>query len=479
MADFSYNDAAHVYRRMGFGGTRKQIESLVARGRERAVDFLLNYERINNFEVEDLLSRLTNPERFSGQSIDVDGRVFTPFEIGMHRWWLTRLVMTRRPFEEKMTLFWHNYFATAIHKVPDRMMFTQNQLLRKYSLARFDTLLLRVAKDPAMLIWLDGVSNVSGSPNENFARELQELFSMGIRDAVTGEPNYTEKDVQEIARAFTGWRFKSNRLNPNNLKFIVKENQHDNGLKEIYGTSANYSGEDVITVICARRATARFLVKNLFEFFVYELDDSQEDKAIIEKFADVYMQSDHSIKALVRAILVSDEFFSERARFALIKTPVDYVIGALRQLEVTFDVSSHQWSNYFSYTGWRGMGFDLFNPVDVNGWALNMGWMNTSTILERFNMANHLTTSRSPLLGITSQRLKTFVRPTAEETVQSFLHALGPLTLDAESLQMLVNYLQTDDEGNAVEFKSSDETIDKTVRGLVYLILCMPEFQVN
>ncbi len=199
MATLSYDEAAHLLRRMGFGGSPDEIADLAARGREGAVEYLLDYRRIDNSALDGLLA---NSFDFS------DPNSFEKFNRGqLQRWWLTRMAHTRRQFEEKMTLFWHNFFATAVSKVPDLFMYVQNRTLRDVALDSFDEILLRAAQDPAMLIWLDGVTNVRGNPNENFARELQELFSMGIFDVVTGEANYTEQDVKEIARCFTGWKF--------------------------------------------------------------------------------------------------------------------------------------------------------------------------------------------------------------------------------------------------------------------------------
>ncbi|HEY7547567.1 MAG TPA: DUF1800 domain-containing protein, partial [Blastocatellia bacterium] len=329
MASLTYDEAAHLLRRAGFGGSPGEIDDLVARGREGAVDYLINHQQIDNSEMENVLAQsfdFSNPD---------DGARFNRGEI--ERWWLARMVFTRRQFQEKMTLFWHNHFATAVNKVPEVFMFIQNRTLRQHALDRFDKLLLKVAQDPAMLIWLDGISNVRGAPNENFARELQELFSMGINDVVTAQPNYTEQDVKEIARAFTGWKFFGpSREDPDrfNFQFFINPPEHDNGLKTIYGQTANFSGEDIITIISNRRATARFLVKKFFDFFVRPLTATSEDRAIIEQFADVYISRNRSIRELARAIFTSDEFFSERVRFALVKQPVELIIGAIRMLGV-------------------------------------------------------------------------------------------------------------------------------------------------
>src|SRR5437870_666669 len=273
MAAITYEEAAHLLRRLGFGGPPEEIDDLVSRGREGAVDYLINFSQIDNHALNDLLQKSFNfsnpgdPTRFNGGE--------------MQRWWFTRMVHTRRQFEEKLTLFWHNHFATAISKVPDLLMFGQNLTLRQKALDRFDDLLLKVAQDAAMLVWLDGITNVRGKPNENFARELQELFTMGITDVVTGEQNYTEDDVKEIARAFTGWKPAPPRdpNNPFGFGFVVNPAEHDNGAKTIYGQTGNFGGEDVVTIIAARRATARFLARKMIEFFAYPLTASSSDKA--------------------------------------------------------------------------------------------------------------------------------------------------------------------------------------------------------
>jgi uncharacterized protein (DUF1800 family) len=471
MASINYIEAAHLLRRAGFGGSPEDINALVSRGREGAVDFLINYESIDNAALDALLLRSFDDEDFN-----------LPGDI--QRWWITRMVYTRRPFEEKMTYFWHNHFATSYSKVFYPYMFIQNKMLRRYALDRFDTLLLKVAQDPAMLIWLDGILNIKGSPNENFARELQELFTMGITDIVTGEPNYTEKDVKEIARCFTGYTIKVKQKKIYKSKFRYEPAAHDNTAKEVYGQTANFTGEDIVTLVSARRATARFLVNKLFEFFVYPLTTSAEDRATIEKFADVYMSGNHSIKALARAIFVSDEFFSPRARFALIKNPLEFIVGAIRMLGAYYNPSDYSRPDFSIITRARQMGLELLNPRDVNGWDLNLGWLNTSNMLERYNFANYFVSNRetnpaAPGVWLTNDELKKHTEPTAEGTVRKLLSVLGPIEADAATINTLTNYLETDDQGNRVSFEVNETTLDKSVRGLVHLMLCLQEFHLN
>ncbi|HXG63471.1 MAG TPA: DUF1800 domain-containing protein [Blastocatellia bacterium] len=478
MQPLTADDAAHLLRRMGFGGAPEEVDDLVARGREGAVDYLINYEQINNSAMEDLL-------KTSFDFSDVrEGDKFNQGEI--RRWWFTRMVHSRRQFEEKMALFWHNHFATALSGVSDILMFNQHLTLRKYLLSRFDDLLLHVAQDPAMLVWLDGITNVLGAPNENWARELQELFTMGPNDVVTGEPNYTEDDVKEIARAFTGWKFRLNRRDFT-LEFFVNPSQHDNGAKTVYGQTANFSGEDIITIICDRRATARYLVRELFNFFVYELTDSQADKKTIEKFADVYVSSNHSIRELARAIFTSKEFFSDRARFALIKQPAELVVGTIRMLGGEYEPGvpgrGQQLNSNILAAFSRLMGQDIFNPPDVNGWDLGLAWVSTATMLERFNFGNAFVSNRNinnrPGIFITNEQLAKYTKPKAKKTVKEFLRVMGRLNVDKTTRANLQTYLETDDAGNPTTWAVTDATIDEKVRGLVHQIICLPEYQLN
>lgn len=478
MASISTDEAAHLLRRAGFSGTPDEIDDLAARGREGAVDFLINYNQVDNKAMEDVLAAsfdFSNPQ---------DNQTFNQNEI--RRWWLTRMVFTRRPFEEKMTLFWHNHFATGLSKVQEVLMYIQNLTLRTHALDRFDTLLEKVSKDPAMLVWLDGLTNVLGRPNENFGREVMELFTMGINDVVTGQPNYTEEDVKEVARAFTGYKFNRNRNNPDPyaITFLIQANQHDNTAKTIFGQTANFSGDDVVTILAAKRATARYLVREIFEFFVYPLTTSTADKNTIDKFADVYMSSDHSIKSLMRAILSSDEFYSERALFSLIKQPVEFVVGSIRMLGAVYNPGTPERrvnANVLSGAT-RVMGQDLFNPPDVNGWDLHLAWINTATMLDRFNFTNTTLTNRNTTntsLHVTLDQLKKYTKSSTKKTVKKFLSLLGPLDVNGDTIKMLRDYLDRDDQGNKVDFVVTDQIVDKKIRGLVHLIMCLPEYQLN
>ena len=469
MALLSFDEAAHLLRRAGFGGTPDEIDDLASRGREAAVDFLINFGQINNSAMDSLLASSFD---FSDQQNINNGEI--------RRWWYTRMFTTKRQFEEKLTLFWHNHFATSSAKVQDFFMFNQNSLLRANSLAKFDDLLLKVSQDAAMLIWLDNITNVLGSANENFARELQELFTMGINDVVTGDQNYTEQDVKEVARAFTGWNYV--RRPPFN--FQLNANQHDNGTKTIYGQQSNFSGQDVITIISGRPATARYLTWKLFNFFVYPVTNSSADKATIDKFSKVYINNNHSIKELVRAIFVSDEFFSERAFFSLVKQPVELVVGAVRMLGASYSpgTPNNRGGSSVPPNSARNMGQDIFAPPDVAGFDSNLGWVNTASMLERFNYTNIFATNRNttnPGVSVSNDKLKSYTKGNSKKTVKKFFSVLGPLNPGTSTRKMLQTYLETGDNGQPVDFTNDDATIDKKIRGLVHQIMCLPEFQLN
>ena len=493
MTALDTDGASHLVRRMGFGGTPDEINNLASMGREGAVDYLVNYNSIDDSALTALAGDGKSATVASDSFNFSDPNNNTNFNDNeIKRWWMTRMVLTKRQFQEKMTLFWHNHFATALSKVPRQYMFVQNLMLRTHALDQFDSLLLQVAQDPAMNLFLDTNTNNKAHANENWARELQELFTMGQNNLVTGQPNYTQFDITQIAKAFTGWSFrKTPGGGPFDYQFFVNAANHDNTVKTVYQsmtpppTPANYDGSDVITIIAGREETGQFLTKKLFEFFVYPLDLSNPaDIATISKFAGVYSSSNHSIKALVTALFNSDEFWSDRARFGLIKSPAELIVSAIRMSGAHYVPGALTRRDGTLYTRSKNMGMDLFDPPGVQGWTLNTGWINTSSMLERFNYANALATFRpadtttTPGASISSDTLNGFVGPTAKKTVRRVLSALGPLQI-AGGLRALKNYRMADDSGNIVGFSTDATTVDKKLRGLIHQVLSAPEFQLN
>jgi uncharacterized protein (DUF1800 family) len=312
---------------------------------------------------------------------------------------------------------------------------------------------------------------------------------MGRADVVTGLPPYTEDDVKQIARAFTGWNFRRKPGGgPLEFEFQLRTAQHDNGTKTIYAgtpwqTTGNLDGTDVITVICNRISTARYLTWKLFNFFVYPLTDSSADKATIDAFAQIYLNNNHSIKELVRAIFTSNEFYSERAFFSLVKQPVEFIVGAIRMIGGEYNPGAVGGRTSNALAGFSANeGQDIFNPPDVAGWDLNLGWVNTATMLERYNFTNTLVTNRNttnPGVFITLDQLKKYTKSSSKKTVKNFFSVLGPLSPGTSARKKLQTYLETADNGQPVTFVPDDATVDKKVRGLVHQIMCMPEFNLS
>jgi hypothetical protein len=355
---FGRRQAAHLLRRAGFGGAPAEIDALSTLGMEGAVGTLLHPARPDVEFVD-----------FPDSTLLYDPKVRTQTA---QLWWLDRMLRTRRPLVEKMTLFWHGHFATSIRKVSPAMMVGQIDLFRSQSLGNFRSLLLAVSKDPAMLVWLDNRYNVAAHPNENYAREVMELFALGLG-------NYTEDDVKSAARAFTGWTLDKNG------NFIFRPNQHDEGIKTFLGHTGSFDGADVLSIIVQQPIHQRFICRKLLEFFVY----SDPEPELVEALAQTYALSGYDLAKTVGTILRSNVFYSVRAYRALPKSPIEFVIGAQRLMQVQAVPKDT--------IGWlQRMGQEPLAPPSVKGWDGGPTWINTSTLLARFNYVNRLVRSVPP-----------------------------------------------------------------------------------
>lgn len=370
---------AHLLRRAGFGARPSEWANYQKMGLESATQNLLHPEK-----TPDHLKALL--EEIGGDYVDYNDAN------SLRQWWLYRMVHTRRPLEEKMTLFWHHHFATAIYKVDNaNRMWAQNETFRRYGMGSFRTLLQQVARDPAMLVWLDGRDNHAGKPNENFAREVMELFTLGVGNG------YSEKDVQEAARAFTGWRGGDG---PGG--FIYDPTLHDDGEKTVLGQTGNWHADDVCDILARHPATARFLTTKLFKFFVHD----NPSKSDIDKLAKVYLENQFDIRAVLEAIFVSDIFYSEAARFAKIKSPVEFCVMTIRAYDAPLSAARDLQRDL------AVMGQDLFNPPNVKGWSEGRDWINTRTLLARVNFASGLTDEMKNRVSL-QERLRAFDAPNA------------------------------------------------------------------
>ncbi|MBS1717678.1 MAG: DUF1800 domain-containing protein [Armatimonadetes bacterium] len=372
---------AHLLRRFGLGASEAEVQFYLGGGGiNSAVERLLAYDKQDegfNLDINGIAP--------------VDKKLNMPIAIG---WWIARLVRTQRPLQERMTLFWHNHFATSAEKVKaPGMMVTQNETLRTNATGNFRALLMQVSQDPAMIFWLDNEYNVKGKANENFAREVMELFTLGIG-------NYSEQDIQQSARAFTGWTLKRNQANPGYPAFRYNERAHDYGEKTFFGRTGNFGGEDIINMLCDNPRTSQFITQKLWKMMVYP-DPSPE---VVNHFAGVFRDSGLELKALLRAIMTSDEFYSEKAERAIYKSPVDFVVASARQLGLggylleAGNIRRIQPMNQ----ALKGMGMQLMYPPDVSGWEHGQAWVTTATMVERIAWADRLFGGRDqrPLLEI-------------------------------------------------------------------------------
>ncbi len=282
--------------------------------------------------------------------------------LDLRGWWLREMVATPSPLSERMTLFWHNHFVSAQPKVRySQLMYRQNVLLRQHALARFDHLLHAVAKDPAMLIYLDSATNRRGSPNENFAREVMELFTLG-------EGRYSEADIKQAARAFTGWS-----IDPDSGDYMFRRFLHDPGEKTVFGKTGTFDGDAVLDIILAQPAVSEFIVRKLWREFVSPQPDEVRVKAIAAKFR----ASGWNIAQSVRALLLQPEVIARDEDNALVKSPADLVVGFVRQSEGELK------QPVAAAVALAGMGQNLFSPPNVRGWPGGDAWINTNTLLAR------------------------------------------------------------------------------------------------
>jgi hypothetical protein len=355
--------AAHLYRRAAFGPSRDDLIEAERLGPHGTLDLLFQGQP----HVEEVMEAIVDAGRIAAEREDGGEQ--------LGAWWGYFMLQGGHPRREKLTLFWYKHFATSLVKVQSTdLMFRQNCLLRDHALGRFGPLLQAVSRDGAMLLWLDSNSNVKGKPNENYARELMELFSLGVG-------NYTEKDIREAARAFTGWR-------TDGVNFRFDARFHDSGPKNVLGQTGPWDGGDVVRIILEQPATARFLVRKLYHFLVSE--KSVPPDCLLEPLCESFRKSDYDIADLVRTILASRHFYSNYAFRQRLKGPVEYVLGAVH---VVYRHYGEEETDYrplpplvlSSRLG--AMGQHLYAPPNVKGWPGGRTWLNTSTLLERDNFA--------------------------------------------------------------------------------------------
>jgi uncharacterized protein (DUF1800 family) len=440
---------AHLLRRAGFGASKADLDAYTALGFEGAVDRLLNYASVDDSALESVIARMreenpavSNPDRPEGGNFELESAI-----------WLTRMTLTKRPLQEKMTLFWHGLLTSSIVEVKRApLLYRQNSLYRNNALTtNFKELMKAVARDPAMLIYLDNNTNRKGKPNENWARELMELFTLGIG-------NYTETDVKEAARAFTGWT--ANREG----NFAFNRQQHDADSKTVLGVTGNLDGDDVIEILFNQPAHGKYLARRLIRFFVFDTPD----EAMVNRYASIYVQSSFNVKETMRQLLLSPEFRSDKAYFTLIKSPLEFTIGALRALSASFtDLRSWRTINQQM----RTMGQQVYAPPDVSGWAGNRNWMNSTTYYTRANLAQQLVAAENATTIDPTEIANAAGINTPQAAIDYFLDLLVQSDVPSNYRTDLLSFTGT-------TFKDARDK-DGKLRGLVRLIMSTPAYQMN
>jgi uncharacterized protein (DUF1800 family) len=376
---WNYDAAGHLLARAGFGGSPDEIQELVNQGLQQSLDRLLTAGSSQpsppTWAYPDSLKDLFDQVRSAATGEDkvkarqAFNRANQEQMADLVQWWTQQMTDTEAPLLEKMTLFWHGHFATSATKVrPAYKIWLQNQTLRTNALGNFGTLAKAISRDPAMLVWLDLANSRKESPNENFARELMELFMLG-------EGSYTENDVKESAKAFTGYR-----INPLDQQFRFAPNQFDPSIKVFMQKAGPWTGDQIIDIILEQPRCAKFIVRKVWRFFAYE----DPDVSLIDALAGKFRQAHYEIKPLLRAIFSSEEFYGDRAKDAIIKSPVQYLVQARRSLGVSTPEGRALVNMY------RRLGQVPFYPPNVKGWDGGKSWINTGTLTYRYQIARAL-----------------------------------------------------------------------------------------
>ena len=365
----TYDDARHLLNRAGFGATESEIQRTVGMTREQAARMLLDNARTSPVTAPPAWTAEAGALRYPRRgenATDLEKKMFQQEQVRegleLRGWWVGEMLSTPSPLTERMTLFWHNHFVSSQQKVKlAELMYRQNATLRANALGNFADLLHAIARDPAMVIYLDNAQNRRGSPNENFAREVMELFTLG-------EGHYSEQDIKEAARAFTGWS-----LDRQTGQFVFRRFIHDDGVKTVLGRTGNLDGDQVLDILLREPATAEFITRKLWREFV----SPDPDETAIRRIAQRFRDSRYDIKAALYGIFTSDAFYDGENRAVLVKSPIDLVVGTLRQFEMKPGEATP-----FAIAA-AGMGQNLFAPPNVKGWPGQETWINASTLLAR------------------------------------------------------------------------------------------------
>jgi len=383
--------AAHLLRRAGFGATPQTIQRFADMSPKEAVNRIVHYETgvdelkppawIDEPDADhifDLASLEALPENERKKAMREHRQLQSSRLLGLQRWWLNRMRKTPNPLEEKLTLFWHGHFATSFEKVREvYALYLQNQTFRENASGNFKDLVTAVAQDPAMLYYLDNAISTKKAPNENFARELMELFTLG-------EGNYSEEDVKASARAFTGWSVERRRI-----RFLNRPFTHDSERKTFMTFTGNLDGHDVINEILEHPVCPQFISEKIWRFFAYE----DMPAGMGEQLGEVFYDADFELKPLLETIFMSREFYSWEAAHAQIKSPVQWLVGSAIALEGELPAAED------CMMIMRTLGQELFMPPNVKGWDGGPSWITAASLMQRYNLAGYLVKGEQAMTG--------------------------------------------------------------------------------
>lgn len=478
---FGVSQARHLLRRAAFGGTPSQVQTVHEMGLDKAVDFLVDYDQIDashlvippfdpdimtpiprEQRMEAVMARRENDrdklERLRADFLRRQGEDVVQMR-RMDRWWLSRMIESPRPLEENLTLLWHGHFATNYRTVHDSwLMFQQNQFFRKNAAGNFANLARGIVRDPAMIRFLNNDSNRKASPNENLARELMELFTLG-------EGQYTEEDIRQGARALTGYTVEDN-------KFVFNQRVHDNTPKTILGQRGAFDGDAFVQILLNRPQCPLFIARKLYRHFIGDIDLNPDpaQQAVLTAMARLLVDSRYELKPVLKAVFKSRHFYDPLIVGAMIKSPVQLLVGSVRTLDTPPRYGS------VLTEALAMMGQKLFDPPSVAGWEGGRGWINTSTLFVRQNVATYLITGKLPFEDGWSRDavnynpdflLAGLDDPTPEAVADQLVAQLVACDLPEDRCRPLVEFMRQ---------RKTAATSDALV-GLLLLVTAMPEFQ--
>jgi uncharacterized protein (DUF1800 family) len=437
----------HLYRRAGFGATQPELDAGLKAGPDKTIDLLLR-----GGAGEDKFTQLMEPLARSVTQANSGAQA--------RAWWLYRMLYTPHPLREKLTLFWHNHFATSNRKVANAgYMLGQHALMYRHALGSFRSLLQEMSLDPAMMVWLDTIQSKKGKPNENYARELMELFSLGIG-------NYTEQDIRQAARAFTGYTIEGG-------KAAFQAGQHDTGTKTVLSKTGPFKGADIVAICLDQEVCPYFIAGKLFRFFVSET--LTPSRALLQPLASQFRKSDFSFGQMVETVLRSNLFFAQAAYRSRIKAPVDFALGIVRALEGRIGTSALG-------VALEDLGQNVFHPPTVKGWDGGAAWLNGQTLLYRQNLSLALTSTEDLRFGRRTDPaalVRKYGKTSDADIVDFFVRLFLQGDVPEDSYARLLKY-QRDSHKQAVPvYWTPEDAAAHRVRTLCHLVLTLPEFQLD